>query len=100
MFTNPEEEKKFKDFIESCIESRLHELSQEYSESKEYLIFREQLEIVGNNLKDVLPKESNHLVNKYDDLYTDLLIDHQKYYFIQGITICFMLMKELLYKSI
>jgi hypothetical protein len=95
MFINQEDEKKFKEFFDSCIKERLNKLSDEYGNSTEYLNFSEQISDSFNDLKNVLPEGSHHLLHKHEDLYTDMLIYYQKHYFKQGLSDCFIFMKYL-----
>jgi hypothetical protein len=93
MFINQEEEREFKKFIDSCIEERLDQLSDEYSQSAEYLAISAQINAVFNDLKNDLTEAEHHLLLKHEDLYTELLIKYRKYFFMQGIVNAVMLMK-------
>jgi hypothetical protein len=95
MFINQEEEKKFKEFIDLCIEERLNKLSDEFSQSTEYLNISKQIIAAFNDLENDLPEDSRHLLFKHEEIYTNLLIKYQKHFFKQGIMDCFIFMKFL-----
>ena len=88
---------KFGSFILSSIDNRVEELSNEYSNSSEYLEFYYLDNNILKQLEKVLPRESSDIINQLDSLYGNYLVGYQKYFYKQGFSDCKM-MFNLLHK--
>jgi hypothetical protein len=75
-------------FIISSIDNRIDELSNEYSNSTEYLEFYYLYSDILKQLEKVLPLESSDIINQLDNLYGNYLVGYQKYFYKQGLLDC------------
>ncbi|QNU66730.1 hypothetical protein EHE19_018120 [Ruminiclostridium herbifermentans] len=88
---------KFRSFIISSIDNRIDEISNEYSNSTEYLEFYYLYSDILKQLEKALPLESSDIINQLDNLYVNYLVGYQKYFYKQGLLDCKM-MFNLLHK--
>lgn len=75
-------------FILSSIDNRIEELSNEYSNSAEYLEFYYLYNDILKQLEKVLPLEFSDIINQLDSLYGNYLVGYQKYFYKQGLLDC------------
>ncbi len=81
----------FGSFILSSIDNRLEELSNEYSNSAEYLEFYYLYNDILKKLEKVLPPEALDLINQLDSIQGNYFVAYQKYFYKQGLLDCKML---------
>ncbi|QNU68181.1 hypothetical protein EHE19_007090 [Ruminiclostridium herbifermentans] len=82
---------KFESFILSSMDNRIKELSNEYSNSAEYLEFYYLYNDIFNQIREALPSESSDLIDRLDSLHGSYLVGHQKFFYEQGFSDCRML---------
>ncbi len=87
----------FGSFILSSIDNRVEELSNEYSNSAEYLEFYYLYNDILKQLEKVIPPESSDLIHQLDSIQGNYLVGYQKYFYKQGLFDCKM-MFNLLHK--
>lgn len=87
----------FGSFVLSSIDNRIEELSNEYSNSAEYLEFYYLYNDILKQLEKLLPPESSDLIHQLDDIQGNYLVGYQKYFYKQGFSDCKM-MFNLLHK--
>ena len=86
---------KFESFILSSIDNRIEELSNEYSNSAEYLEFYYLYNDILTQIKQALPSESLDLTEQLDTLFGNYLVSYQKYFYNKGFLDCRMIYKLL-----
>ncbi|QNU66721.1 hypothetical protein EHE19_018070 [Ruminiclostridium herbifermentans] len=79
---------KFESFISSCMDNRIEELSNEYSNSAEYSEFCYLYNDIFNQIKEALPSESLDLIDRLDCLHGSYLAVYQKFFYEQGFSDC------------
>ena len=88
---NTNSSSKFERFVLSSIDNRIEELSNEYSESAEYIEFYYLYNDIFNQIREALPSESLDLIDRLDSLHGSYLAVYQKFFYEQGFSDCRML---------
>lgn len=88
MFNKGNATKDFENFIVSCIDNRIDELSMDFNNSTEYSKFYYQYSEILKELRDTLPPESFALIKQFDNLLEKLSVDYQNFFYRQGFQDC------------
>ncbi|QNU67478.1 hypothetical protein EHE19_002835 [Ruminiclostridium herbifermentans] len=89
--SNTNNSSNFGSFILTSIDNRIEELSNEYSNSSEYLEFYYLYNDILKQLEKVLPPESSDLIHQLDSIQGNYLVGYQKYFYKQGLLDCKMM---------
>ncbi|EPR09609.1 hypothetical protein [Ruminiclostridium papyrosolvens] len=87
-FKNDDGFKSRENFILSCMDSRIDNLSDEFINSAAYLEFSAKYQDTLKKLANLLPSETFALVLELDSLNGKLSSDNQTYFYKQGFFDC------------
>jgi hypothetical protein len=85
----------FKKSILACFDERINELANTYCLTEEYKRLSGELYTLFKNIVIQLPEDSKDLIERYAEIYSDMLTDEEAYFYRQGFLDCLTLVGSL-----